>query len=143
MDTVFRKFDTYFGVHKYQSIKRQEFMRTKRDVPTQSIMNFISELRAKVKHCYHGDLEEGMIVNMIINKVQDFKCTGRLMELTDDQLIINNVIRVCRQVELTQAHVRALKSQNQCEKQVNHVLEQKRGRGRDGAYSRGYSRGRG
>ena len=38
LDTVFQKFDTFFGVHKYRSIKRQEFLRAKRDVPTQSIV---------------------------------------------------------------------------------------------------------
>ena len=47
LDCVFAKFDTHFGVHKFRSIKRQEFLNTVRD-PKQSIMNFTADLRPKL-----------------------------------------------------------------------------------------------
>ena len=40
LDTVFRKFDSHFGVHNYRNIKRQEFLNTKRWKNT--IMDYIS-----------------------------------------------------------------------------------------------------
>jgi transposase InsO family protein len=141
LETVFGKFDTHFGVHRFRSIKRQEFLRTTRDVKKQSIMNFIADLRTKARHCDYGDLEESIIIDMVINKVNDSKCTEKLMELSDDQLTLNNIIRVCRQVELTQAHVKSLEAKSG-ESEVHSAMKQyDRGRTR-GRYnsSRGYDR---
>ena len=42
---------------------------------------------------------------MVINRVKDRKCTEKLMELTDGDITLNNVIRICRQVELTRSHL--------------------------------------
>ena len=99
LQTVFAKFDSHFGVHRYRNIKRQEFLGTKRQTG-QSIMSFISELRAKARYCDYGALEEGIIIDMVINKVSDAKCTEKLMELDDNNLTMNNVIRICRQMAL-------------------------------------------
>ena len=106
-------------------------------------MNFISVLRAKAKYCTYGDLEESIIVDMIINRVNDSKCTEKLMELSDDQLTINNVIRVCRQVELTQAHLKSLEKKNMGEQQVHYAQENSRGRNRGRNRGNDYVRGRG
>lgn len=147
LQTVFAKFDAHFGVHRYRSIKRQEFLSCRRKTESkQSIMSFISELKQKARHCDYGEKEESFIVDMVINKVHDVKCTERLMELPDDQLTLQNVIRVCRQVELTQSHLVALKSENTGEQPVHRVQRENHGnRGRMRSYSRGrgrsYSRG--
>ena len=138
LDHVFAKFDSHFGVHRYRNIKRQEFLSTTRR-KDQTIMNFISDLRTKAKHCNYGELEEGIIIDMIINKANDSRCTEKLMELEDDSLTLNNVIRICRQVELTQAHVKALESKNQGENQVHRAQAHRRGRSHD--RSRGRRRG--
>ena len=130
LDTVLRKFDEQFGVHRFRNVKRQEFLSVSRN-SSQSIMGFISDLRSKARYCEYGDKEEGIIIDMIINKIRDEKCTERLMELRDEELTLNNVMRICRQVELTQAHVKKLQSENTGEKQVNHTQ-----------YRRGQSRGR-
>ena len=134
LDTVFQKFDAYFGVHQYRSIKRQEFLSCNRDAK-QSIMSFISELKRKAQHCEYGDREEGMIVDMLINRVQDGKCTEKLMELPDEQLTLANAVRVCRQVELTQAHLQALSS-TKSEEHVHKAFQRGRGRGRGRQRSR-------
>ena len=148
LQTVFAKFDAHFGVHRYRSIKRQEFLGCRRKIEhKQSIMSFISELKQKACHCDYGDKEESFIVDMVINKVHDIKCTERLMELPDDELTLQNVVRVCRQVELTQAHLVALKSENTGEQPVHWVQRGGHGsRGRGRSYNRGrgrsFSRGR-
>ena len=47
IDTVLRKFDEQFGVHKYRSIKSQVFLRN--EGGDKSIMNFIADLNNKGK----------------------------------------------------------------------------------------------
>ena len=54
LDHVFVKFDQHFGVHRYRSIKRQEFLKTTHD-SKQSMMSFIAELKKKAKYCDYGD----------------------------------------------------------------------------------------
>lgn len=106
LDTVFAKFDRHFGVHNYRNIKRQEFLNTKRG--SMSIMDFISELKRKAEHCQYGEQKEGLICDMVINGVKDKKCSEKLMEIPADQLNIDRVVQVCRQVELTTAHLKTL-----------------------------------
>jgi len=128
---VFKKFDEQFGVHRFRSIKRQEFLRTQRG-EKQTAMQFISELKRKARYCDYGNLEDGFICDMIINKINDRRCTERLMELNDQELTLANVTRICRQMELTQAHVDGLHStekDTKSEKEVHKVMT-RRGRGR-------------
>ena len=69
-----------------------------------------SDLKHKAQHCDYGDREEGLIVDMLINRVCNQKITEKLMELPDDQLTLSNAIRICRQVELTNSHLKSLNS---------------------------------
>ncbi|KAK3098150.1 hypothetical protein FSP39_016659 [Pinctada imbricata] len=116
LDTVFKKFDTHFGVHNYRNIKRQEFLNTKRG--NKSIMDYITELKKKAEYCEYGDQREGLICDMIINGVNDRKCTEKLMEIPAAQLTLDKVIQTCRQVELTKAHIDTLDAENP---HVNYV----------------------
>ena len=125
LETVFAKFDAHFGVHRYRSIKRQDFLSCTRG-PKQSVQSFISDLKRKAQHCDYGDHEEGLIVDMLINRVRDQKITEKLMELPDDQLTLGNATRICRQVELTNSHLQSLN----CSKNEEHVHFVHRGRGR-------------
>ncbi len=128
LETVFTKFDAHFGVHRYRSIKRQEFLSCTRG-DKQSIQSFIAELKRKSQYCDYGDREEGFIVDMLINRVHDAKCTEKLMELSDDQLTLTNAIRVCRQVELTNSHLKSL-SNTKSEEHV-HKAYRESGRSRN------------
>ena len=92
LDTVFRKSDRHFGVHNYRNIKRQEFLNTKRG--NTSIMEYIAELKRKAEHCQYGEQKEGLICDMIINAVNDKKCSEKLMELPADQLNIDRVMQI-------------------------------------------------
>ena len=143
LNCVFGKFDVHFGVHKFRSIKRQEFLDTKRG--TLTIMNFIAELKRKARYCQYGDKEESFICDMVINRVNDAKCSERLMELNDEQLNLANVMRICRQVELTKAHIDNLsKDKGNASAHVNRVQTDRgrwRGRGNRGRWRSG-SRGR-
>jgi len=106
LETVFTKFDRHFGVHNYRNIKRQEFLNTKRG--NLSIMDYISELKRKAEHCQYGEQKEGLICDMIINGVNDTKCSEKLMEIPVTQLTIERVVQVCRQIELTTSHIKSL-----------------------------------
>ena len=124
---MFAKFDQHFGLHRYRSIKRQEFLKTIRG-SKQSMMSFIAELKKNAEYCDYGDKKDSFICDMVINKINDNRCTERLMELPDRELTLDNVIQICRQVELTKLHVDSLSKDNG-ETQV-HQAQRSRGRGR-------------
>lgn len=107
LETVFTKFDAQFGVHRFRSIKRQEFLSIERG-ENEGVMKFIANLKRAARHCSYGDREEEFVCDMVINRVRDRACTEKLMELSDDDLTLNNVIKVCRQVELTRTHLEHL-----------------------------------
>ena len=111
LDHVFAKFDQHFGVHPYRSTKRQEFLKTIRG-SKQSMMSFIAELKKKAEFCDYGEKRDSFICDMVINKINDSWCTEWLMELPDHELTLDNVIRICRQVELTKSHVDSFSKDN-------------------------------
>ena len=106
LNHVFVKFDEHFGVHRYRSIERQEFLKTTRG-SKQSMMSFIVELK-KAEYGDYGEKKDSFFCEMVINKINDSWCTEWLMELPDRELTLDNVIRICRQVELTKSNVDSL-----------------------------------
>lgn len=110
LQTVFSKFDRHFGVHNYRNIKRQEFLKTRRGKNT--IMDYISDLKRKAEFCEYGEQKEGLICDMIINGVNDMKCSEKLMEIPAGELTLDKVIQTCRQVELTNVHLKNLDAEN-------------------------------
>ena len=80
-----------------------------------------------------------MRVDMLINKCRDEKCTEKLIELRHQQLTLNNAIRICKQVELKQSHLKTLSEKTE-EEQVRRAEVARRGQRGPG---RGKSRGRG
>jgi len=108
LETVLLKFDHHFGVHNFRNIKRQEFLSTKRG--TMSVMDFIAELQRKAECCQYEDHKDGFICDMIINGINDKKCSEKLMEIPAEQLTLDRVIKTCRHMELTNAHIKTLES---------------------------------
>ena len=137
--TVLAKFDRHFGVQKYRSLRRQEFLDIKRK-SEDSIMDFIAELKQKAELCEYGERKESFICDKIINGINDSKVAERLLDIPDDSLTLERVITVCRQCELSRAHLQYFdKNEVQEVKQVN-----KQGRGRGRSRGRGFDgRGRG
>ena len=127
LEHVFRKFDQHWGVQRYRSIKRQEFLDVKRG-ESQPIMDFIVELKRKAELCDFGDQKESLICDKIINGVEDERCTERLLDIPDNELTLKKVCHVCRQVELTKAHIKIMKSKST--KDVKKVYSNARGRSR-------------
>jgi hypothetical protein len=103
LDTVLAKFDAYFGVKKYRSLKRQEFLDIHRKLG-ESIMDFITRLRAKADLCEYGAARDSFIVDKVINGVNEERCIERLLDVPDDELTLDRVIQVCRHHELQLAH---------------------------------------
>lgn len=75
-------------------------------------MDYISELKRKAEFCEYGEQKEGLICDMIINGVNDMKCSEKLMEIPAGELTLDRVIQTCRQVELTNVHLKNLDAEN-------------------------------
>ncbi|KAH3863591.1 hypothetical protein DPMN_026579 [Dreissena polymorpha] len=107
LDTVLTKFDHHFDVHYFRNIKRQEFLNTKRG--QLSVMDYIAELQRKAEFCQFRAQKDGFMCDMIINGINDKKCSEKLMEIPPDQLTLERVIQPCRPIELTNAHINITK----------------------------------
>lgn len=108
LQTVFSKFDRYYGVHNSRNIKRQEFLKIRRRKNT--IMDYISELKHKVEFLDY--VKQKLICDMIINRVYNIKCLQKLMENLAGKLTMDKVIQTCRQAELTNVHLKTLDAEN-------------------------------
>jgi len=119
LETVLKKFDAHWGVLRFRSLKRQEFLDTKRG-SSQSIMDFIAELKRKAAYCEYGENSDSFICDKIINGVNDEKCSERLLDIPDEELTLSRVVHVCRQCELTKAHLKTISQSDKTDvKQVN------------------------
>ena len=68
-------------------------------------MTFLSWLKAAACHGRYGYFEEEFLCDMVKNLVRDWTVKEKLMELSDDELTLANVIKKCRQVELTRSRI--------------------------------------
>ena len=129
------------GSAKIPIIETAGVLDTKRG-PNQPVMDFIAELRRKAEHCDYGTAKEGFICDKIINGINDEKISERLLELPDDEVTLDKVIQVSRQVELTAAHLKVIKgSTGDSDKQtVNQIRKNDRASWKRGR-SRGHSNG--
>ena len=141
LEHVFRKFDQHWGVKRYRAIKRQEFLDIER-TEGQTIMDFVSELKRKASLCDFGINKESLIIDKIINKVKDERCSERLLELPDEELTLERVISVCRQVELTKAHLKTMNPSKVKDVKRTQATDKSRSQSRGRGYNRGGRRPR-
>ena len=106
LETVLRKFDDHYSNKQFRSIRRQEFLDRMQN-NNETIMDFIADLKSKIKDCDYGTAEDSLLVDRIMNGVRDSHVKLRLMDLQDDEQTLNNVIRICRNSELSQSQVKA------------------------------------
>lgn len=107
LETVLRKFDGHYGCKKYRNVRRQAFL-NRQQADGESIMNFIADLKHKIKDCEYGDAAESILCDRIIQGIRDEHVKTRLLDLTDDELTVDNAIRICRASELTSHQVKVL-----------------------------------
>lgn len=138
LETVITKFDAHYGHKKYRAIKRQAFL-DRRQEEGETLMEFVTDIKLKVKDCEYGAAEESVLIDKIINGVNDRHVKTKLLDLEDSELTLINVIKVCRTSELTQKHLDDLTSASKAEKQMSVNFAGPRG----GPNFRGRSRSRG
>ena len=135
LKTVKSKFDELFGTEKFRSIKRQEFFSLDRG--TMNLVKFVGELKLRAKYCGFDDKEDGLIMDLVINKGNDADAAEKLMQLPNKDVTFNNIKQICRQVETVNTHVRKMKmdkKDNTVHKATPHA---------SGGYHRGSARGAG
>ena len=55
------------------------------------MMDFITDLKLKARFCSFRALEEGLVIDMAINKCNNKKIMEKLMEMSDEQMTLKNV----------------------------------------------------
>ena len=74
---VKEKFEKHFVKHRNKINERAKFNQ-RRQLPGESVDDFITLLYGLVEHCEYGDLREEMIRDRIIVGLQDASLTGKL-----------------------------------------------------------------
>ena len=71
-------------------------------------MDFVADLKRKAENCDYGDKRDGFICDKVIHGVNDERCSEQLLDLPDHELTLDRVLQICRQSELTKAHLKTL-----------------------------------
>ena len=133
LETVLRKFDQHYGNKKYRNVRRQAFLNRKQG-KDESIMDFIADLKPKINDCEYGEAANSILCDRIVQGIKNNHVKTRLLDLPDDELTVENAIKICRASELTSEQVRALG-----ETEVKHARTfngNRRGRGRAATWQR-------
>ena len=133
LETVLRKFDQHYGNKKYRNVRRQAFLNRKQG-KDESIMDFIADLKHKINDCEYGEAANSILCDRIVQGIKNNHVKTRLLDLPDDELTVENAIKICRASELTSEQVRALG-----ETEVKHARTfngNRRGRGRAATWQR-------
>ena len=106
LDTVIRKYDEHYGRGKSRMTHRQSFL-SRGQEPGESIIDYIADLKHLASLCEYGDLEQSLLVDRILNGVSNQHCKTRLYDMTDEELTLENCIRIARTSELTDKKLEA------------------------------------
>jgi len=71
-------------------------------------MDYISELKRKAEQYQYGNHQEGFICDMIINEIGYKRTSEKLMQIPAEQLTLERIIEMCRQVKFISAHMKTL-----------------------------------
>ncbi|XP_033118298.1 uncharacterized protein LOC117117925 [Anneissia japonica] len=105
LETVLRKFDSHYAQdRKYCAIKREAFL-DRVQMEDEQVMDFVADIKFKNKQCEYGPAEESVVVDKIIHGMKDRFMKIRLLELEDQELTLDNAIRICRIRVFTQQHM--------------------------------------
>ena len=126
-DGVIKQFDDYFEPKKLIKANITRFQK-RSQLSSESVAEYITELKRLAKLCDFGDLEDNMISVQISNGVQDESLKKKLW---DEDLTLRQIIQKCQTFELRAENTSLRPSE------VNYMRGRNRGRGRGrGGYSR-------
>ena len=139
LDTVMYKFGEHYGRGKMRNTNRQAFL--KRDQHEgEKVMDFIADLKHKIEMCEYGDAGESILCDRIIDGLRDeFHRTKRELIELEENLNLENCIKICRREELTSLQLKQSSHDREDVHRVQPQSQTQRGRGRQ----RGSIRGRG
>ena len=100
MKNVLAKFEVYCNPRKNSIYNRRQFFEARQNDDEQFDM-FLLRVRRYADSCDFGNQSEQNIRDRILFGMQDTKLSERLMEKSDDELTLDNVIKWCRSAELS------------------------------------------
>lgn len=119
LDNVKAKFKAYCNPRKNITHERHcFFIRTQNE--TETIDQYVTELRTKASTCEFGDLCDSLIRDRLVCGVRNKTVKDRL--LRDADLSLQKAIDICRASEVSQIHLKTLNDENP---QV-HVVKQRK-----------------
>nr|CAI5829935.1 unnamed protein product [Callosobruchus analis] len=93
---VLEKFDKYFLPKRNISYERFKFF-TRKQMPTESIEQFVTDLKNKARSCEFGELKDSLIKDMLTCGLANTKLREQLLQ--DDEKTLEEAIKFCLAVE--------------------------------------------
>nr|CAI5829189.1 unnamed protein product [Callosobruchus analis] len=93
---VLEKFDKYFLPKRNISYERFKFF-TRKQMPTESIEQFVTDLKNKARSCEFGELKDSLIKDMLTCGLANTKLREQLLQ--DDEKTLEVAIKFCLAVE--------------------------------------------
>ncbi len=109
LDKVLEKFENHCNPRK-STFKHREELWQMRQGPDQSVDQFLSEIRRKMKECDLGtddELKDSLLKQRLIAGIKDEACRQRMAD-KGDELTLENAIKMARNTEATKAELKQL-----------------------------------
>lgn len=90
---LFAKFEAHCKPKKNLVVERHHFL-TREQVPSESVDQYVTELRTLAASCKWGDLKDDLICSRIVNGILSRTVRERLLRESDFKL--NKAVEICR-----------------------------------------------
>lgn len=123
LDKIKEKFDAYCNPQKNETYERHVF-KSRIQGPSETVDQFVTELRVKAASCNFGTLTDSMIRDQVVAGIRSNQVRERLLREPD--LTLQKTIRFCRSFEASSHHMQNLT----LDEKEAHSVTVKSGKGR-------------
>ncbi|KAJ8974596.1 hypothetical protein NQ317_005541 [Molorchus minor] len=102
---LIREFEKYFQPKTNLVYERHKFL-TRKQLEGESVQQFITDLKNKVKSCQFKELEDSLVCSVLIMGLIDDKLRGKLLE--SEELILIKAVHMCLAAEETKKQVQEM-----------------------------------
>ena len=101
---LFKKFEDYCKPQRNLIVERHKF-NTRKQNPSESIDQYVTELKTLAASCEYGELTDGLITSQLVAGIQSDKVRDRLLR-EGSELTLKKTIDICRSNEIAQRQMK-------------------------------------
>ena len=128
LDKIQQKFEEYFNPQRNETFERHVFQ-TRRQSPTETVDQFVTDLRVKASSCNFGPLTDSMLRDQVVSGIRSNQVRERLLREPD--LTLAKAVKFCRCTEASTLHMQNLSLEETHAVSVQKPRQRKKSRAGD------------